>query len=131
MMEEDPETGQLMGCKVQSMQIPEALGEVDHIFCDKTGTLTQNDLDVKALCIGTIVCKGDTKAALNQDVDQKCQESDSLKDDLYKCFCLCNDLRVSSNSKNGTIRYNGASQDELILAELASCSSIFSLERKD
>ena len=26
------------------MQLPEQLAEIDHIFCDKTGTLTQNEL---------------------------------------------------------------------------------------
>ena len=26
------------------MQLPEQLGDVDHIFCDKTGTLTKNEL---------------------------------------------------------------------------------------
>ena len=36
----DRETGNIEHCKVQSMQLPEQLGEIDHIFCDKTGTLT-------------------------------------------------------------------------------------------
>lgn len=43
----DSEQDQYISCNVQSMQLPEALGEVDHIFCDKTGTLTLNDLDVR------------------------------------------------------------------------------------
>lgn len=58
MMHEDPETKEKIFCQVQSMQLPESLGEIDHIFCDKTGTLTQNDLDVKAFSINGIVCQG-------------------------------------------------------------------------
>lgn len=47
----NPVTKDLEFCKVQSMQLPEQLGDVDHIFCDKTGTLTQNELEVKALSV--------------------------------------------------------------------------------
>ena len=43
------------------MQLPEQLGEVDHIFCDKTGTLTQNDLDVKAISINGVICKSEAR----------------------------------------------------------------------
>ena len=43
------------------MQLPESLGEVDHIFCDKTGTLTQNDLDAKAISINGTVYAGKSK----------------------------------------------------------------------
>ena len=50
------------------MQLPEQLGEIEHIFCDKTGTLTQNDLDVKALCIDGVDCRGETRQELNDDV---------------------------------------------------------------
>lgn len=36
------EDGEMIPCRVQSMQLPEELGCVNHIFCDKTGTLTKN-----------------------------------------------------------------------------------------
>lgn len=61
----DEVTKEIVSCKVQSMQLPEQLGEIDHIFCDKTGTLTQNDLDVKAISIRGVVCKGDTRDEVN------------------------------------------------------------------
>lgn len=108
MMHADGETGQILHCKVQSMQLPEQLGEVDHMFCDKTGTLTQNDLDVKALCVGSIVCRGETREELNQDVESKCLHEETVQH-LYRCFCLCNDLRVLFNPQKGTVRYDGSS----------------------
>jgi P-type E1-E2 ATPase len=30
------------GCSVQNISIHEEMGQINHIFCDKTGTLTQN-----------------------------------------------------------------------------------------
>ena len=58
------------------MQLPESLGEVDHIFCDKTGTLTQNDLDVKSISVNGTVCDGDTREEINVKMASDC----SLKD---------------------------------------------------
>ena len=59
----------MISCQVQSMQLPESLGEIDHIFCDKTGTLTQNDLDVKALSINGTICQGVTNKELMNSVE--------------------------------------------------------------
>ena len=67
----NPVTKDLEFCKVQSMQLPEQLGDVDHIFCDKTGTLTQNELEVKALSVN-----GEEVMA---------ESSDELKTKLLAC----------------------------------------------
>ena len=40
MMHIDRSTGEVIKCKVNSMQLPEQLGQIDHILTDKTGTLT-------------------------------------------------------------------------------------------
>ncbi len=48
------ETG-IIACKVQSMQLPEELGTINHIFSDKTGTLTKNELIFRKISIlGTL-----------------------------------------------------------------------------
>ena len=108
------------------MQLPEQLGEIDHIFCDKTGTLTQNDLDVKALCIDGVDCRGETRNALNEDILMKCEERDQLDVTklLFQCFCVCHDVRVISanhktSQKESKTKYDGESQDEILLIKLA------------
>ena len=101
------------------MQLPEQLGEIDHIFCDKTGTLTQNDLDVKALCVApAITCFGETRAALNVNIAEAELDSRQIRS-LYQCFCLCNEMRVATNPTNGLSTYDGASSEEMLLLQMA------------
>jgi magnesium-transporting ATPase (P-type) len=65
MMKVDKATGEVIRCKVQSMQLPEQLAEIDHIFSDKTGTLTQNELLFRGVSIDGHVCEGlDTETIL-------------------------------------------------------------------
>ena len=54
----DRESGEIIPCRVQSMQLPEELGNIDHIFCDKTGTLTKNELVFRQISFGGTLCKG-------------------------------------------------------------------------
>ena len=44
--------GSLVGCSVRNMIKLEDVAQIDNIFCDKTGTLTQNKLIFKALAYG-------------------------------------------------------------------------------
>ena len=108
MVQVDRETGELLHCRVQSMQLPEQLGEVDHIFCDKTGTLTQNDLEVKALCINGVTCLGETREELNNEVYMKLSDNDIVHR-LYQCFSLCNSVVVVTNQKTKAIKYDASS----------------------
>ena len=50
--------GALVPCKVQSMQMPEELACVNHIFSDKTGTLTKNELEFRAISVDGFLSQG-------------------------------------------------------------------------
>lgn len=52
----DSGTGDLINAKVQSMQLPEELGCINHIFCDKTGTLTKNELEFRGISFKGHLC---------------------------------------------------------------------------
>ena len=58
MMTIDKSTGEIIHCKVQSMQLAEQLAEIDHIFSDKTGTLTKNELLFRGVSIDGVSCEG-------------------------------------------------------------------------
>ena len=61
---------------------------------------------------------------------QKCEAIDA--ENLIKCFCLCNDMRVAYNSKSSQEAiYDGASQDELLLVLLAQESNFYELRKRD
>jgi len=43
------------GAVVKNMSIIEDLGQLHYIFTDKTGTLTCNEMEFKAMCIGQTI----------------------------------------------------------------------------
>lgn len=45
--------GELSGCEVKNMMMLEDLSKINQIFCDKTGTLTKNELIFKSMAVGT------------------------------------------------------------------------------
>ena len=48
MMVVDEDKRELVKCSVKNFNLHEDLAQLDYIFCDKTGTLTQNELIFKA-----------------------------------------------------------------------------------
>lgn len=44
--------GEDVGCQVKNLTLLEDLSRITHLFCDKTGTLTKNELVFRSLAIG-------------------------------------------------------------------------------
>ena len=82
--------------KVQNLSMHEEIGQIEYLFCDKTGTLTKNQLVFKHL-----EGRNDTKY------------DEPLKW-LLRCIVLCHDVVIVKG------KYSGPSQDELVLMEEVS-----------
>lgn len=46
------EEGRVVGCNVKNTLLIEDFAKINHIFCDKTGTLTKNLLIFKSMALG-------------------------------------------------------------------------------
>lgn len=71
------------------MQLPEELGTVNHIFSDKTGTLTKNELIFRKISINGELFESETSEQLLKSVYTRNNETTEL---LFKCFCICHDV---------------------------------------
>ena len=107
------------------MQLPEQLAQIDHIFSDKTGTLTRNELVFRGLTFDGHLCEGQEVSEIIEKVKNSGSAVASV---LFDCFCLCNDCYFVDNEEKGKRDLQGPSQDELILLELAAQSQIRTLE---
>jgi phospholipid-transporting ATPase len=116
----------LSGCQSQSYTLHEDLGQVNFLFCDKTGTLTKNELVFKKW-----TCSG------YEDPDLQ-PELDALARDKYanflRCITLCHDVLVLNlPNKDGvdTWTKSGSSQDELCFLDMVEDKRIAELVDRD
>jgi len=115
---------------VQSSNLNEELGQIEYIFSDKTGTLTQNYMEFRKL-ISKGVPYGITSdmsdiSAFPQVTNVNFRDSqffDDMKrgdngiDDYLISLAVCH--TIITEVKDGEIVYNAASPDELALANFA------------
>jgi magnesium-transporting ATPase (P-type) len=128
-------------CKVSDSTLNEELGQIQHIFTDKTGTLTCNRMEFKFCTIGTYRF-GDRRLMMDVDysrtpvhtddvlnytfddaeIKQAVEESISSKGQLVKMFlqamALTHELLVEYD-EGGRAKYNGSSPDEVTLVDAA------------
>ena len=123
MMRVDKQAKDIQRLKCNTINLHEELGEVEYIFCDKTGTLTQNELVYNSISIVDDDGDGGTRTFITKD-----KNGQKLKDELeqfrrdenyehfFNCINLCQDCMAID--KRQSFAYQGQSLDEICLLEM-------------
>ncbi|KAL4478641.1 hypothetical protein ABPG74_006876 [Tetrahymena malaccensis] len=145
---------------VQSSSLNEELGQINHIFSDKTGTLTLNRMEFKNVCVNG-VNYGNSLELSNQlykrnsvpnqenkkkidyvdfddyDFFKLVEQKDQKTIDLLHCIFLCHNVVVEKDHSNNPmlsddVHYSASSPDELALISFAKLAGyIFKGSKKE
>lgn len=101
----DQETNEIIASRVQSIQLTDEIGQVDYCFCDKTGTLTKNELEFRAVSVKGKIYEGD-EASIVEKLSE--DQQDMNYQNFFKCIGLNHDI-ITVTSPSGKRVYSGSS----------------------
>ncbi|KAF2397067.1 phospholipid-translocating P-type ATPase [Trichodelitschia bisporula] len=104
------------GTVVRTSTIPEDLGRVEYLLSDKTGTLTQNEMELKKIHVGTVSYANDAMDEVTSYVSQAFGEAGDL-------VTPSSVFMAASSSATRTRREIGSRVRDLVLA-LALCHNV-------
>lgn len=114
---------------VRTSTIPEDLGRIEYLLSDKTGTLTQNDMEMKKLHLGSICYAGDTldivadymsRLLLPDMASSKRKDLGTRVCDFALVLAICHN--VTPSEEDGVVTYQAASPDEVAIVKF--CETI-------
>lgn len=109
---------------VRTSTIPEDLGRIEYLLSDKTGTLTQNDMEMKKLHLGSVCYAADSLDLVTDYVahsyDQSVKKLANKVGDFCLVLALCHN--VTPTEDDGEVSYQAASPDEIAIVKF--CDSV-------
>lgn len=114
------------GTVVRTSTIPEELGRIEYLLSDKTGTLTQNEMELKKIHIGTVSYANEAMDEVTSHVRQGFvagMASDTLQPTQLVTPSSSYYVSAASNQTTRTRREIGSRVRDLVLA-LALCHNV-------
>lgn len=109
------------GCKPHNSNLSGNLGIVTHVLSDKTGTLTENVMQMRMYADKNGVFSVEDILGNNKAID------DSME--LILAFAVCNSVLIYENPRTKLLEYSSDNADESALADFASKCNVRLVKR--
>jgi phospholipid-translocating ATPase len=136
---------------VRTSTIPEDLGRIEYLLSDKTGTLTQNEMQLRKIHIGTVAYAGDAMEEVASYVNQSFMVGEEMTSketsegsttktrreigirvrDLVLALALCHNVTPTTEDIDGEkiVSYQASSPDEIAIVEFTESVGLRVLQR--